>query len=137
MKHSRVDKFRHYSEVAKMAQKRGDFEQFSYAHKQLADILRLEGNYHDEIKSRILAFYFDVSGISQMPYIDSANTDAIAEAAKIADLAEEQISGVFFNTIKFDTAPKHTMTLTGSHKLLMLCLRSQWKKAVRIVENLK
>lgn len=137
MKHSRVDQFRHYAEIAKRSQKEGDFVSFSEAHKMIADILRAEGNYHDEIKSRILAFYFDVSGLSQMPYIDSTNADAIADAAKMAGLTEEQISGIFFNTIKSDTAPKHSMTLVGSHKLLILCLQNRWKKAIRIVENLK
>ena len=137
MKHSRHQKFREYSELAKQSLKAGDFEKFSEAHKSIANILRMEGNYQDEIKSRILAFYFDVSGLSQMPYIDSENTDAIADAAEIAGLTDDQLSGIFFNTIKLDTAPKHSMTLVGSHKLLMLCLNSKWKKAIRIVENLK
>ena len=137
MRRNNHTEYRKLSDLANTAIKRNDFVQFSQSHKALANILHEEGNYQDEIKSRILAFYFDVSGISQAPYIDSINSDAIALAAGNEGIGIDDICNIFFSTIKSDTAPNHSMTLMGSYKLLTLCLKRQWNKVNIIVNNLK
>lgn len=131
------EEFRSLSEVAAASQRKGDFITFSQTHKKMAAILHNEGDYLDEIKSRIIAFYFDTSGLSQQVYIDAINTEAVALAAGNAGIGEKELSCLYFDTIRNDTAPMHPMTVKGSYKLLTLCIRNQWKKANKIVENLK
>lgn len=131
------EEFYRLSGVAEVSQRNGDFVAFAQAHKMMAGILHEEGSYLDEIKSKILAFYFDISGISQRVYVDSINTEAIALASGSAGIGEKQLACLYFDTIRNDTAPKHPMTVKGSYKLLTLCIRNQWKKVNKIVENLK
>ena len=137
MRRNNHTEYRKLSDLANTAIKRKDFVQFSQSHKALANILHEEGNYRDEIKSRILAFYFDVSGISQSPVVDIINTEAIMLAAGNEGIGMDEIHDIFFRTINIDTAPSHVMTLMGSYKLLTLCLKKQWNKVDKIVNILK
>lgn len=131
------EEFCRLASEAKYAQQNGDFIRLAQSHKMMADILHAEGKFEDEVKSRVLAFYFDLSGISQRIYIDGMNTEALALAAGNGGIGEDQVQRIYFDAIRKDTAPSHPMTVIGSYRLLRLCLRNQWKKANRIVEKLR
>lgn len=137
MKTDNKRSFEILSKIAEDTQKRGDFEGFAQAHKDMANILNEEENYQDEIRSRILAYYFDASGISCFAYIDKENIYGIETAMKKGEISEEYLERIYFDIIRKDTAPKHTMTVNGSYKLLLRCIRRQWGDVNRILFNLK
>lgn len=115
----------------------GDFSTYVKTHKNMADILHSEGKFRDEIRSRIIAFYFDISGISGTVQIDELNIKAISLALEISHLPEKDFCDIYYDVIKTNTAPCHLMTIKGSYKLLVLCLQNKWGKAFRIREILE
>lgn len=129
--------FEELSEKAMNAQKNGNFVLLAQTHKEMADILHDEGNFADEIKSRVLAFYLDLSGLSSQVYVDAVNTEAVALATGSSGIGERKLSEIYFSTIREDVTPKHTMTVIGSYRLLKMCLKKQWKKVNRFVKKLR
>ena len=123
--------------MAMKAQRSGDFKSLSDTHKQMAIVLHAEGSYTDETKSRILAFYLDLCGISERPYVDGENVEAITEAAKAGSIGDRKLSDLYQSVIRADVTPAHAMTVAGSFRLFKMCLKGQWKKANRIVKNLR
>ncbi len=128
--------FRELSEKAMKSQIEGDFISFSACHKKMADLLHRENNYYAEVKSRLIAFYFDISGLSISPWVDSINTEAIALAAGKGGFGDSEVKEIYFDSIKICCSENHAMTLKGSYKLLELCMKDQWKKVNRILKEL-
>lgn len=129
--------FSELSATAKEAMRNGDFKMFADSHKDMAVILGNEEKYRDEIKSRILAFYFDMSGGSRPRCIDRENTEKLSEAILNAEISEQELADIYFDVIRADTSPNHPMTVKGSYKLLLLCIDNQWNKVCKIIGNLK
>ena len=129
--------FAEMSEQAMNAQRSGDMASLSHAHKVMAYILLLEGKFRDEIKSRIIAFYLDLSGVSQRIYIDLVNIDGIKFSARRAGMNSDEISEIYYSTIRRDMTPKHAVTVKGGYRILKMCLEDKWGKVLGIVQRLK
>lgn len=131
------DRFRKYSEFVKQAQRKGDFAALSTGYILMAYELNREKKYVDEIKLRMLAFYFGLSDISKKIHVSKANTVRIERAVNLAKIDEKELRDLYFETIRGDTAPRHPMTLNGSYRLMILCIKKKWNKVNEIVANLE
>ena len=129
--------FAKLSEQAMNAQRSGDMASLSQAHKGMASILSSEGKFKDEIKSRIIAYYIDLSGISQRIYVDMINIEAIKVAEKRGGISSDEISEIYYSTIRTDMTPKHAVTVKGGYRILKICLESKLQKVLRIVQCLR
>jgi hypothetical protein len=117
--------------------RKGDYAGYAQAHKQMALVLHSEERYIDEIKSRILAFYFDTSGENARFFVDIYNTESIAYAAECAGIGRKELECIYFDTIRSNTFPGHPMTLKGSYRMMILCIEKKWPKVNKIVSNLR
>lgn len=116
--------------------KAGMLDWYAFDLKNMGAILGKEGKYTDKLKVLMLAFYIDLSGASQEPFIDRALLASITKAAVRSGLDKHQIDELYMDTVRPDTTPGHIMTVKDSLYLLELCLAGRENEADDIVAGL-
>lgn len=109
---------------------------FSCDLKIMGDVLCREGKRADELKVLMLAFYIDLSGTSQKPFIDKASVGHIKSAVVQLKFDEHQIRELYMDTARADATPCHIMTVSDSLYLLELCISGRNTEANAILVGL-
>lgn len=116
--------------------KAGRLDLFSCDLKIMGDVLCREGKRADELKVLMLAFYIDLSGTSQKPFIDKASVGHIKSAVVQLKFDEHQIRELYMDTARADATPCHIMTVSDSLYLLELCISGRNTEANAILVGL-
>lgn len=125
MQTSNNDEFTRLSAECRRHLKAGMLDWFAFDLKSMGALLGKEGKYTDKLKVLMLAFYIDLSGVSQKPFIDRALLASITRAAVRSGLDKHQIDELYMDTVRADTTPSHVMTVKDSLYLLELCLNGK------------
>lgn len=98
----------------------GKLDLYSVTLKRMAEILDIEEKYVDEVKSLMVAFYIDLSGVGHSPYIDRLLVKSMNIAIRKSNLRKGAIKDLYFETIREDTTPRHMLTLKQSFHVFQL-----------------
>jgi len=98
----------------------GKLDLYSVTLKRMAEILDIEEKYVDEVKSLMVAFYIDLSGVGHSPYIDRLLVESMNIAIRKSNLRKGAIKDLYFETVREDTTPRHTLTLKQSFRVFQL-----------------
>ena len=129
MQTSNNDEFARLSAECRRHLKAGMLDWYAFDLKSMGALLGNEGKYTDKLKVLMLAFYIDLSGVSQKPFIDRALLASITRAAVRSGLTKHQIDELYMDTVQSDTTPSHIMTVKDSLYLLELCLNGKETEA--------
>lgn len=116
--------------------KAGRLDLFSCDLKIMGDVLCREGKRTDELKVLMLAFYIDLSGAYQEPFIDKVSMAHIRSTVSQSKLDEHQIRELYMDTARADATPRHAMTVSDSLYLLELCIAGRDAEADAILAGL-
>ncbi len=115
--------------------KAGMFDWFAFDLKCMGALLGKEGKFKDKLKVLMLAFYIDLSGITQRPFIDRALLVPICRAADLSGLSRKEIEELYMDTVKKDATPRHIMTVKDSLHLFELCLEDKEIEAIELLKS--
>lgn len=116
--------------------KSGRLDLYAIDLKCMGDILGREDRHIDELKVLMLAFYIDLSGVHQQPFIDRELPKYIRSAVIRSELDAHQFRELYMETVRTDTTPSHVMTVNDSLYLLELCLSNREDAADGILAEL-
>lgn len=136
MQMSNNDDFARISAECQRHLKAGMLDWYAFDLKSMAAILGKEEKHIDKLKVLMLAFYIDLSGVSQRPFIDRALLASITTAAIRSGLDKHQIDELYMDTVQADTTPNHVMTVKDSLYLLELCLAGRELEAEELLAGL-
>lgn len=118
------------------AYKSGDWERASETLRLMAYILETENKHTDELKALMLSFYIDLSGVERMPFTNNDTVERIRTAYRKSGMSETDICCLYFDVIRDDTMPRHSLTVTGSFRVFTYCLFGKKKKLEEVLNNL-
>lgn len=128
--------FEALSGVLESCYKQEDWISASETLQSMAEHLMKEHKYRDALKCQMLSFYFSVSGIMTSPYIDEDLVASAKEAYRLSGMNETEMTLMYFDAIRSDTLPKHSLTLKGSFRVWTYCLYEKHRKLEEILNNL-
>jgi len=97
--------------------------------EQMAVIFLHERKYIDCLKSLMLVFYFNLSGISKRPFISKILTFIMRYCLMNSSMDEEGAVQLFCDTIRKDTLPSHKYSIEECTLLLTMCLSGKSHQA--------
>lgn len=115
----------------------GQLDWYSFDLKSMAKLLDRERKYVDKAKVLMIAFYIDLSGIGHPPFVDRAVICSLKAAIRQSGMDEYQVKGLYLDSVRSDTTPRHIMTVSDSLYLLELSLDDRDDEVGAIIDNFR
>lgn len=115
----------------------GQMDWYSFDLKSMAAVLDRERKYVDKAKVLMIAFYVDLSGIGHVPFIDRALIRSMKETIQKSGMDEYQVKELYLDSVRYDTTPRHIMTVSDSLHLMELSLLGRKYEVGAITDNLR
>lgn len=131
----RDEEFERLSKESQEHMKCGRLRDLSDTYMQMAAVLDSEGKYADELKVLMLAFYLDLSGVREEPFVRSEMPELARSALLNSKLSKRAMVDMYLEAIRRDSAPSHTMTVLGSLRVFNLCLLGRTEAVDRILSQ--
>lgn len=113
----------------------GQLDWYSFDLKSMANVLDRERKYVDKAKVLMIAFYIDLSGVGNPPFVDRATVSSLKAAIKQSGMDEFQVKELYLESVRSDTTPRHIMTVSDSLYLMELSLDDRELMVNSIIEN--
>ena len=127
-----------YTRLSKECQRHlraGMLERYSRDLKSMAKILDREKKYTDEAKTLMIAFYIDLSGVVEQPWIDSNLVRDLRKAIQRSGMDLYSVRGLFLDAVRSDTTPRHIMRVTDAMYVMEVSLEGDRAEAMTVVKR--
>lgn len=115
----------------------GQLEWYSFDLKSMAAVLDREHKYVDKAKVLMIAFYVDLSGVGHTPFVDRALIRSLKTAIQKSGMDEYEVKGLYLDSVRSDTTPRHIMTVSDSLYLMELSLLDREYEVGAIIDNFR
>lgn len=115
----------------------GLLEWYSRDLKSMAKILDREKKYTDEAKTLMIAFYIDLSGVGEQPWVDWDAISNLRRAVQKANMDLYAMRGLFLDAVRRDTTPRHIMRVTDAMYVLELSLSDRNSEVATIIDRFR
>lgn len=116
--------------------KEGKLDEVALDLDEASLIFEEEGRLLDELKTLMLVFYIELSGVSCTPFINSLVLLRTENVVLRLGFDSYQVGELYMETVRSDTTPRHIMTVRDSLYLLELCLSGRKKEADSLLEGM-
>ena len=127
-----------YTRLSKECQRHlraGMIEWYSRDLKNMAKILDREKKYTDVATTLMVAFYIDLSGVGEQPWMDWDAIRNIRRSVERANLDLYAMRGLFLDAVRSDTTPRHIMRVTDAMYVLEIALSGDRTEAQTIIKR--
>lgn len=128
--------FSRLSALTRKHLQKGSLEWYSFDMKCMAKVYDSEERYIDKAKVLMIAFYIDLSGVGQAPFVDWAAICSLKAAIERSDMDEYQVRELYRDVVRADTTPRHIMSVSDSLYLLELSLFDRESEVTAIIDDL-
>lgn len=115
----------------------GMLDWYAFDLKSMAALYGRERKYVDKAKVLMVAFYIDLSGVCHPPFVDRAAICSLKAAIQKSGMDEYQVRGLYLDSVRSDTTPRHIMTVSDSLYLLELSLLDREYEVGAIIDNFR
>lgn len=89
-----------------------------------------------DVRQTMLSFYIDLSGLERTPFTNENTVEKLRSAYSKSRMGEDEMIALYFDTIREDTMPRHSLTVAGSFRVFTYCLLGKRRKLDVVLRNL-